>query len=72
MKDFDFLRKANLKGKIWLNAEHLGGCAFRFESCGGKLGAKQKGGEAFRFLLQTRGVFVTHRKVANASLEKLL
>ncbi|EAH5199602.1 hypothetical protein D8J80_03255 [Campylobacter upsaliensis] len=42
MKDFDFLRKANLKGKIWLNAEHLGGCAFRF-------------------LLQTRGVFVTHR-----------
>ncbi|ELH3499248.1 hypothetical protein RPZ72_000282 [Campylobacter upsaliensis] len=26
----------------------LGGCALRFESCGGKLGAKQKGGEAFR------------------------
>ncbi|EAH7072475.1 hypothetical protein EKP33_04395 [Campylobacter upsaliensis] len=21
---------ARLKGKIWLNAEHLGGCAFRF------------------------------------------
>ncbi|EHR9974388.1 hypothetical protein KVA57_001002 [Campylobacter upsaliensis] len=21
---------ASLKGKIWLNAEHLGGCAFRF------------------------------------------
>ncbi|EOE5692566.1 hypothetical protein ACKJV2_000985 [Campylobacter upsaliensis] len=48
MKDFDFLRKVNLKGKTWLNAEHLGGCAFRFESCGGKLGAKQKGGEALR------------------------
>ncbi|EAH6026058.1 hypothetical protein EGQ49_06030 [Campylobacter upsaliensis] len=30
MKGFKFLRKVNLKGKIWLNAEHLGGCAFRF------------------------------------------
>ncbi|HEF3525840.1 TPA: hypothetical protein R9108_000240 [Campylobacter upsaliensis] len=30
---------ASLKGKIWLNAEHLGGCAFSFESCRGELGA---------------------------------
>ncbi|EPR9468849.1 hypothetical protein ACU9ZQ_000617 [Campylobacter upsaliensis] len=48
LKARSFWALARLKGKIWLNAEHLGGCAFRFESCGGKLGAKQKGGEALR------------------------
>ncbi|EQB3222329.1 hypothetical protein ACYI3B_001286 [Campylobacter upsaliensis] len=48
MKGFDFLRKASLKGKIWQRREPLGGRALRFESCGGELGAKQKGGEALR------------------------
>ena len=37
MKGFDFLRKVNLKGKTWLNAGHLGGCAFRFEVTNSKL-----------------------------------
>ncbi|EDP6917672.1 hypothetical protein GWW69_00785 [Campylobacter upsaliensis] len=48
LKARGFWALARLKGKTWLNAEHLGGCAFRFESCGGELGAKQKGGEALR------------------------
>ncbi|EAJ3972605.1 hypothetical protein CYI55_06870 [Campylobacter upsaliensis] len=60
MKDFDFLRKVNLKGKIWLNAEHLGGCAFRAKKFKAKHGfAKQRDGLGFRFLL--RRCLATHR-----------
>ncbi|EGS7061858.1 hypothetical protein I4S52_000941 [Campylobacter upsaliensis] len=48
MKGFDFLRKVNLKGKTWLNAEHLGGCAFRAKKFKAKHGfAKQRDGVGF-------------------------
>ncbi|HEF3532268.1 TPA: hypothetical protein R9112_001510 [Campylobacter upsaliensis] len=34
LKARSFWALARLKGKIWLNAEHLGGCAFRFVTLG--------------------------------------
>ncbi|EIC5479954.1 hypothetical protein K9090_000793 [Campylobacter upsaliensis] len=47
MKGFDFLRKVNLKGKTWLNAEHLGGCAFRAKKFKAKHGFLHSGGVSF-------------------------
>ncbi|EOW6272817.1 hypothetical protein ACOZNZ_001735 [Campylobacter upsaliensis] len=38
---------ASLKGKIWLNAEHLGGCAFRAKKFKAKQGFLQSGGVSF-------------------------
>ncbi|EOW0927010.1 hypothetical protein ACT5EH_001737 [Campylobacter upsaliensis] len=48
LKARGFWALARLKGKIWLNAEHLGGCAFRAKKFKAKHGfAKQRDGVGF-------------------------
>ncbi|EGJ6987707.1 hypothetical protein INC97_000577 [Campylobacter upsaliensis] len=73
LKARSFWALARLKGKTWLNAEHLGGCAFRakkFKAKHGK-GVSLWDGVGFSFFASALPRNSSHG-VRTLSLEKLL